>query len=192
MTQINLPPLPPHLINFDPETGEIPGTAVTQRHLSHLQNVFADEAAYQQALAADDPVIYRVYSVEPGTGDGDLQYGIGVLMPGKIGDEYYMTKGHYHEWRDAAEVYIGLRGEGMMLLEDEATGDTRLVSFCANQIVYVPGHTAHRTLNIGDEPLVYIGVYPAKAGHDYGAIADRNFLHIVVERDGVPTLIERA
>ena len=38
--------------------------------------------------------------------------------------------------------------------------------------VYVPGHTAHRTINTGDMPLTYLGIYPARAGHDYGVIAD--------------------
>ncbi|MEZ4518758.1 MAG: glucose-6-phosphate isomerase family protein [Chloroflexota bacterium] len=70
---------------------------------------------------------------------------------------HFMTKGHYHEWREAARVYIGLHGKGLMLLEDETTNDARLVSLCANEIVYVPGNTAHRTINIGDKPLVYIG-----------------------------------
>jgi glucose-6-phosphate isomerase len=32
---------------------------------------------------------------------------LGVLMPGKVGAEYFMTKGHIHAWRPAAEVYLG-------------------------------------------------------------------------------------
>ena len=60
-----------------------------------------------------------------------------------------------------------------------------------NSVVYVPGHTAHRTMNTGDEPLVYLGVYPATAGHDYGVIARRNFRSIVVKRDGRPTMLPR-
>lgn len=110
-------------------------------------------------------------------------------MPGRIGDEYYLTKGHYHSCREADEVYIGLTGQGAMLLEDE--NDCRLVPLGPNQIVYVPGHTAHRTINTGTVPLTYIGVYPAKAGHDYGSIADKNFRCVVVERDGQPVLLER-
>ena len=39
-----------------------------------------------------------------------------------------MTKGHLHAWREAAEFYIGLSGEGVMLLEDEASGESRMVS----------------------------------------------------------------
>jgi len=112
-------------------------------------------------------------------------------MPGRIGAEYFLTKGHLHAWRPAAEFYFGLQGEGMMLLEDETTGESRLVDLRPQSVVYVPGHTAHRTLNTGSVPLSYIGVYPARAGHDYGKIAQRNFRFVVVERDGAPRMIER-
>jgi glucose-6-phosphate isomerase len=112
-------------------------------------------------------------------------------MPGTIGDEYYMTKGHLHAWRPAAEFYFGLTGEGVMLLEDEATGESRVVPLRPNGVVYVPGCTAHRTMNVGMTPLTYIGVYAAKAGHDYSTIAKKNFRCLVVERDGKPAMIER-
>ena len=116
---------------------------------------------------------------------------VGLIMPGKIGREYFMTKGHLHAWRPAAEFYFGLSGDGVMLLEDELTGESRLVPLRPHHAVYVPGHTAHRTINTGHAPLTYLGVYPAKAGHDYGAIAKRNFRCVVIERDGQPALIER-
>jgi glucose-6-phosphate isomerase len=178
--------------SFDIHTGEIEGRPSVKRRLSELHGAFADTAAYEAALRDGDPVIYMVASVEPAEGDGQLHYGIGVLMPGRIGAEYYLTKGHLHAWRPAAEVYIGLSGEGAMLLEDEQTGATSLVPLRANSAVYVPGSTAHRTINTGDAPLVYIGVYPASAGHDYGAIAERNFQQVLAAIDGRPTLIDRA
>lgn len=176
---------------FDPVTGEIAGASTTQRHLRDLRGCFADAAAYDAALAAGNPLLYSVASVAPATGAGDLHYGVGRLMPGRIGDEYFMTKGHLHSWREAAEIYIGLTGEGVMLLEDEATGESRVLPLRPQHVVYVPGHTAHRTMNTGGVPLIYLGAYPAKAGHDYGAIAERNFRCMVVERDGQPVMVER-
>jgi glucose-6-phosphate isomerase len=74
-----------------------------------------------------------------------------------------------------------------MLLEGDDGGESRMVLLRPNSIVYVPGHTAHRTINIGDEPLAYLGVYPARAGHDYGVLAERNFRSVVVNRDGRPS-----
>jgi glucose-6-phosphate isomerase len=112
-------------------------------------------------------------------------------MPGKIGDEYFMTKGHLHSWRPAAEFYFGLTGAGVMLLEDETTGESQMVPLRPNGAVYVPGHTAHRTINVGQTPLTYLGVFPAKAGHDYSTIAKKNFRCVVVEHAGQPKMIER-
>ena len=160
-----------------------------RRHLSDLRGSFADSAAYGAALARGDPLVYEVTAVEPAGGDGQLHYGLGILQPGKIGDEFYLTKGHFHARRCAAEIYVGLKGHGAMVLEDETTGETRMVPLHAQCVVYVPGHTAHRTVNTGTEPLVYLGIYPADAGHDYAALAHRNFRMIVVERDGRPTLV---
>jgi glucose-6-phosphate isomerase len=102
-----------------------------------------------------------------------------------------MTKGHLHAWRPAAEFYFGLSGEGVMLLQDEATGESRLVPLRPHHAIYVAGHTAHRTMNTGQTPLSYLGVYPAKAGHDYNTIAKGNFRCVVIERNGQPAMIER-
>lgn len=179
------------LSRYNPATGELAGAKPTERYLADLRGCFADPAAYEAVLAADNPLLYRVASVEPAAGEGDLHYGVGCIMPGKIGDEYYLTKGHLHAWRPAAEFYFGLAGEGVMLLEDEATGESRVVPLRPHQAVYVPGHTAHRTMNTGTVPLTYLGVYPARAGHDYGAIAQRNFRCVVVEQRGRPVMVDR-
>lgn len=178
-------------VAYSPDSAALGSRPTLKRYLSDLRGSFHDPAAYEAALAAGNPLLYEVTAVEPATGDGQLHYGLGILQPGKIGDEYYLTKGHYHSHRPAAEIYVGLEGEGAMLLEDEASGESRVVPLRANSVVYVPGHTAHRTMNTGTEPLVYLGVYPSNAGHDYGAIAVKNFRMIVVERDGQPTLLPR-
>jgi glucose-6-phosphate isomerase len=181
-----------HLLSsFDPETGEIAGAKPQYRRLSDLRGCFADGAAYDAALAQGDPLVYSVCACEAATGPGDLCYGIGRIMAGRVGREYYMTKGHLHTWRDAAELYFGISGEGMMLLEDHRTGDSRAIALLPNHAVYVPGHNAHRTVNTGSRPLVYIGVYPATAGHDYAAIKERNFRSVVVEQGGRPALRSR-
>ena len=184
-------PIDKILSSYNPATGEIPGAPAVKRHASDLRGCFADAAACEAAIAAGDPLIYTVFSVAVADGDGDLHYGLGLIMPGKIGGEYFLTKGHLHSWRPAAEIYFGLTGEGVMLLEDEATGESRMVALRPNGAVYVPGHTAHRTINAGAAPLTYIGVYPAKAGHDYGALAKNNFRCVVAARNGRPAIINR-
>lgn len=178
-------------VSYSLDSARLGGRPMVKRHLADLRGCFADPVAYEAALARGNPLLYEVSSVEPAQGDGQMHYGLGILYPGKIGDEYYLTKGHYHTHRPAAEIYLGLRGEGAMVLEDEATGETRLVPLRAQSVVYVPGHTAHRTVNTGTEPLVYIGVYPSNAGHDYGTIAQNNFRKVVVQRAGRPVLVDR-
>jgi glucose-6-phosphate isomerase len=180
------------LSRIDLAAGALVGAPTVRRYLKDLQGMFADHAAFQAELARGNPLLYSVSSVEPAQGDGQLHYGLGRLMPGKVGREYYFTKGHFHAWREAAEVYVGLHGKGLMLLEDEASAESRVVPLEENGIVYVPGHTAHRTINVGNEPLLYLGIYPAAAGHDYGAIAERNFRQVVVEQDGSPIILDRS
>lgn len=178
-------------IIFDLNDSDIDDAERVERRLSDLKGFFADEQAYDAAVGKDDPVIYNVQSVTPANGEGDLHYGLGTLMQGKIGNEYYLTKGHLHSWREAAEVYIGLEGKGLMLLEDEKTGESKTFPLEKNSIVYVPGYVAHRTVNTGDKPLKYLGIYPAAAGHDYGAIAERNFHSIIAELNGKPVMTDR-
>lgn len=178
--------------SYETEQGELAGAKFVERRLSQLDGCFEDADAFQRAKEKGDPVVYKVGSVEPSDGAGDLHYGLGVLYPGRVGEEYFMTKGHLHAIREAAEVYIGLRGEGFMLLEHETTGESRLEPLGAGKVVYVPGHWAHRTMNTGSEPLTYFGVYPANAGHDYGVIAERNFRKVLVAGPDGPVLKDRA
>ena len=179
------------LSQFEAATGQIAGRPVVQRHLSDLRGCFVDCDSYESALRNGDPLLYTLSSFEPGRGPGDLHYALANLMPGRIGSEYYLTKGHFHAWREAGEFYLALAGEGMMLLEDESSRECKLVPLRPQQPVYIPGHTAHRTINTGTQPLTYLGFYPANAGHDYGAIAQRNFRMVLLEQNGRPVLLER-
>ncbi len=173
-------------------TATLKGATLIERRLSELRGIFVDDHAYEAALAAGDPVVYNVQSVAPAEGEGALHYALGSIQPGRIGDEFYMTKGHLHAWRLASEIYIGLSGQGMMILEDEHSGQSEAVPLVANSIVYVPGATAHRTANTGDEPLVYLGIYAFNAGHDYATIAERNFRKLLVGPSSKPILADRA
>lgn len=178
--------------SFNPAIGTLAGGTRSERRLSALSGIWLDEGAFRTLVDAGDPLVYSVETMEPAHGEGGLHYGIGRIEPGKVGEEYFMTRGHLHDWRPAAEVYIGLSGEGTMLLESEVTGESRLLRLNGNDVVYVPGFTAHRTINTGSVPLVYMGIYAAMAGHDYSTIAERNFTCVVVDVQGVPTLVDRA
>lgn len=65
----------------------------------------------------------------------------------KIGNEYYMTKGHYHQHIDTLEVYYGLSGEGYMLMEN-MEGDGLIMDGYLKEItVYFGLDTLNRLRN---------------------------------------------
>ena len=173
----------PNFTTFDPATGAIPGSTLLERHLSDLQGYFADKAAYAAARQQSNPLLYRVTTVEPAQGEGALNHCISLIMPGQVGQEYYMTKGHYHARGECAELYFGLQGEGMLLLQTPA-GEISAQPMTPGAACYVPPYWGHRTMNVGSTNFVFFACYPAEAGYDYQAIVESGFASLVVERDG--------
>ncbi|MGL6193654.1 MAG: glucose-6-phosphate isomerase family protein, partial [Thermoguttaceae bacterium] len=134
-------------------------------------------------------VIYKVYEKQMPHLPGELQWCMSVTLPGKVGREYYMTKGHFHAIRNTAELYLCVRGEGFMLMETES-GETVAEPMVPNRCVYVPAYWAHRSVNTGNEPLISYCVYPGDAGHDYGSIETAGFRKRIVEIDGKPCVVD--
>lgn len=176
---------------FDPDTGAIDGCPIVARRLSDLAGIFADGPAYGERLKTSDPVVYTVSAFDAAEGEGQLHCGLGVISPGRVGNEYFMTRGHLHARRETAEIYVGLRGTGLMLMQREDGSHEHSADLLPNGMVYVPGFTAHRTINTGNDPLVYLGVYPADAGHDYEAVRKTNFRSVVIMKNGAPVIIPR-
>ncbi|MEZ4863200.1 MAG: glucose-6-phosphate isomerase [Caldilineaceae bacterium] len=160
-----------------------------ERRLSAMRGYYADAAAFEQMLAAEDPILYEVYNVERPTISGELTSGVTILHPGKVGQEYFMTKGHFHAVLETGEVYYALAGTGMMVMETPE-GETSVKPLCAGEVVYVPPRWAHRTVNVGSEDLRFFWVYPAHAGHDYGTIERQGFRKLIIEADGRPTVVD--
>jgi glucose-6-phosphate isomerase len=161
------------------------------RRVKDLQSIFSDNEAYA-ALDAEQ-VVYNVESFfpVPNSTEGGLFYGITTIKPGTVGDEYFMTKGHFHSIRNRAEIYFTVDGEGMLILMDEQR-NTRAEKMTAGSIHYIPANIAHRTANTGDVDFVFGAVWPADAGHDYDTIARQGFSKILVKQNGIPTLIDRS
>ena len=158
-------------------------------HLSAMTGYYLDSDAFNGQLSQGDPVHYEVHSINPPTVTGELSSGVTRLHPGQIGQEYFMTKGHFHAVLETGEVYYALRGTGMLVMETPE-GDCQVEPFVAGQVVYVPPRWAHRTVNTGNEDLLFFWVYPAHAGHDYRTIEERGFRKLVIDVAGVPTVID--
>ncbi|MDD5675354.1 MAG: glucose-6-phosphate isomerase family protein [Chitinivibrionales bacterium] len=176
---------PPFSVSIDLESGVMrnPKNHVV-RHASDMRGHYADAAALDKLIKAGDPVHYEVFEVPVPEQQGHLMYCISKLLPGRVGQEFFMTKGHYHSVANTAEIYLCLRGEGYMIMktpEGKATAE----KMYRGQMVYVPPFWAHRSVNTGaSEPLVSFCVYPGEAGQNYGDIETEGFPLRVFERNG--------
>ena len=160
------------------------------RKLSDLRECFADRAAYSELLGRDDAVAYEVYEIRRPEAAGEMLSGYSIVHPGLVGEEFFLTKGHYHAVRDTAEFYFCLKGHGMLVMED-AEGAWAVEEMGPGRAVYVTPGWAHRSVNLSlDEDFVTFFVYPANAGHDYATIRKTGFRKRVVLRDGRPQVID--
>jgi len=154
------------------------------RRASDMRGYYADEASLERLIAErDDPLHYEVFEVPVPEERGHLMYCISTLQSGVVGEECFMTKGHYHDVAETAETYLCLRGQGYMAMKT-AAGTWQAEPMCRGRMVYVPPYWAHRSINISDEPLVSFCVYPAEAGHNYGDIQDEGFPKRIFVRSG--------
>lgn len=181
------------------------GDQVTKnsRILADLKGVFQDEQSYE---AMDSKtLLYEVYSYLPvadgatgtdgvagATGTtglaGALNFGITHLYPGKVGQEYFMTKGHFHAQDDRAEYYWGIEGEGVLILMDHQRNIWGEKVF-PGSLHYIPGGIAHRVANTGHKVLSFGACWPSDAGHNYEDIARNGFSARLMEVEGTPQLL---
>jgi len=182
--------LPLSSVQVDLLTGSLTGCNVVrqERRLRDLAGLYADTPAL--AALDQEQIVYRVEmhaAVAEGT-PGGLFFGSSFLEPGRVGDEYFMTKGHFHANRDAAEYYWGVQGTGGLIIMDEA-GHCWAEQVFSGSLHYIPGRVAHRLANTGNTTLVVGACWPADAGHDYAAIVERGFSARLREIDGRAQLV---
>ena len=179
----------PIRVQYDWEMGEFfPKEKMVQRKVSDLAMMFHDQAAVKAAVTDSDPLVYEIFYYGFKTSKSDMALGTTRIQPGKVGDEYYMTKGHFHEAEDQPEIYFCVKGEGYLLMETR-DGEFEAHEWTAGTISHIPPMWAHRVVNTGKGPLVFVASYHLSAGHDYGQIEASGFLKRVVERDGKAVLV---
>lgn len=176
-------------LDIDLQTGLSSQVDTSKRFLSAMRGMFANEAALEAKIDINDDVIYEFHTLPVPEHAGDLAFGSSIVYPGKIGDEYYMTKGHFHTILDTAEIYYCMNGQGVMLMESP-DGDVQKLDLKPGTVAYVPKTYAHRSICTGDTPLHTFFVFRADAGHDYGTIETNGFRKLLVERDGEPVLVD--
>ncbi|MDD5017816.1 MAG: glucose-6-phosphate isomerase family protein [Eubacteriales bacterium] len=154
-----------------------------------MRGMFADEQALEEMIKKDDQLAYEFYEMNVPDDPGDLAFGTSICYPCKVGNEYFMTKGHFYSVLETAEIYLCMKGKGIMLMEN-LEGDWDYKVLAPRQMVYVPKRYAHRSINIGREPFIQFFCFRADAGHDYGTIETKGYRKLIVEKDGDFAIID--
>jgi len=174
-----------------PFTTRVDGlTGASQGFPDHYTKTFDGLAGvYQEEIpspirggnAAGD-LAYEVFSTARAQLPGALTVGTSVLRASTIGSEFAMTRGHIHQIVDRAEIYFGLSGQGVMLLES-LSGEVATLEVLPGSLVYVPGGWIHRSVNVGSEPLVSLFCFSADAGQDYEIVEQAGGMRKLVVTD---------
>ena len=180
-----MPMREPGICVVDVVKGELRGA--TNRYtktLADLEGLYADDAAYRTLLRElGDAVVYEVTDYKPSNDSGDMIIGVTRMLPGKVGKEFFLTRGHIHANANRPEMYYGESGQGIMLLESPA-GEVRTVEIGPRTLCYVPPYWIHRSVNVGREELVMTFAYPADSGQDYDIIARAGGMRSRIVDDG--------
>ena len=177
-------------IRFNLNDGLSPDKESKKRMLSDMVDMYLDNDALKSMIKAKDILVYEFYELGLPETPAHIAYGTTILYPGKVGSEYFMTKGHFHSLLDTAEIYYCMKGEGFLLMEDPE-GNVEFQEMKPGVSVYVPPRFAHRSINTSKtEPMISFFAFRADAGHDYGTIEEKGFRKLVIEREGKPLIID--
>ena len=179
----------PFTMDFDLASGLSCQGKSTQRKLSNIIGMFNDEEALQKMLEKEDELVYEFYELGAPDDAGDIAFGTSIIYPGKVGNEYFMTKGHFHSILDTGETYMCLRGHGYMLLENPE-GEWSAKELSPGKVVYCPKRWVHRSINVGNVTFVTFFAFRGDAGHDYGTIETKGYRKLIVEKDGKPEIVD--
>jgi glucose-6-phosphate isomerase len=180
-----IPLVSPAALAVDLATGRMAGaTRHYEKRFSDLVGLYADAAAFEALVPRlGTEVVYEVWEHRRSGAAGDLIFGTSVMKPGRVGDEFFVTRGHQHQLADRAEIYHCVRGQGVMLLESPA-GEVEALVMSPSVVAYVPPHWIHRSVNTGADTLITVFCYAADAGQDYDIIERSGGMRSRVVSDG--------
>lgn len=184
--------VPPTLCAVDLSDGSMSGrTGIKRSLIRDLAGLFQDAVAFEGlASAHGDKVAYEVHEFRPGReAPQELVFGTSTVQPGRVGVEFFMTRGHIHKRADRPEVYFCQRGRGVLHMET-IEGVTRPIAMVPGSVVHVSPFWVHRSVNVGDEPLVTFFCYPADAGQDYAIIERAGGMRTLIVDDGAGDWVE--
>ena len=164
----------PILADLKIMTGNFPqATGHYSKTFNELEGMYENEQEFKKMLPKwENQVVYEVWEHRASKNKGDLVFGTSVMKPGRVGDEFFLTRGHLHQKAYCAETYFCLRGIGVLLMESP-DGEIKALKLDKGQLVYVPPFWFHRSVNIGDSELVTLFTYNSDAGQNYEILKKR-------------------
>lgn len=151
------------------------GFSVDTRRVSDMAEFYCESAD-----PLSDPVVYEVFSWPDDGGVADLLVTITVLHAGRVGNEPFHTKGHFHKDPDGPEFVLGYQGTGALQTGDRH-GAVHEVELARGTHVWVPSGMAHRVVNRTSESIVYLSISSSAVGHDYDSVAQLHWKQDIVK-----------
>ena len=161
-------------LSLDFATGLYAGQALQSvRRLSDIAELF-EHSSLIGPLRKDE-VVYEIHgSPAEVDGPGRLLHATTILYPGHVGGECFMTRGHFHTDPLRGELMFTLRGTGEALLMDR-DGKTWTEPMSPGSVHDIDGRYAHRVVNTGEVPLIFLVTWMSDCGHDYESIREKGF-----------------
>lgn len=148
---------------------------IFQRTRTELKEVLMDPQA---------PGVNEPYFVVRGAGGN-----VTILTPGKNGNEFNKTYGHFHNFQ-GVEVYHVVYGQGVLLMqrndEQSEAKEVRVTSLRGGMVVEVPSGYGHCLVNIGKTYLITVDNSPNDPKADnYKPVKEKHgFAYYIVDKKG--------
>jgi glucose-6-phosphate isomerase len=176
---------------LDWATGVLEGLEIghSRKTLGDMRHLFLDQKAAESL--APERLIYSVdwWSPVPEKTEGGLFWGTTAIEPGQVGNEYFMTHGHFHAKSDRTEFYATVQGQGALILMNEQR-KTWTEEMAPGSLHHIPPRTAHRVANTGSVPLHFVACWPSDAGYNYAEIRNHGFGARLLSVHGSPVLVD--
>jgi glucose-6-phosphate isomerase, archaeal len=153
------------MIKTDFSSGNLDGSSIlrSQKSVGDLEKYWLN---YDPEKSEHQVYETQSWFCRPDGTEGAVLWASTTLFPGTVNGEFFMTRGHFHTKPTHGELIVVASGHGILALCDHE-GNTENISLKPGTTYYIDGSQAHRTINTGEQPLIFWCSWPADCGHDY-------------------------
>jgi glucose-6-phosphate isomerase len=120
-----------------------------------------------------------------------VRYDLTLMRNGLMGPEYIRTAGHYHP-KSYSEIYEVLRGKAAFILQSRDLKKMAVVLAEKGEIVVIPPHYGHQSVNIGKTPLLTGNLSSSGFKSDYSVYEKKRGGAFYLDRCGGPRIMINA